>query len=184
MTDCKTSELVAKRWSKALIELALEDESISKEDILKDLRSVAETIESSEELKNVINNPSISTEEKQIVLCKLFENKIIPMVYNFLYVLNLRKRLPYINEIADEFEKKLEEIKNIARVGVTSAIEISEDKKNDIKNKISEKLNKDVIVDWNVDSDIIAGLVFNIDDTVVDSSIKYKLDELCKKIMR
>ena len=184
MTDCKTSELVAKRWSKALIELSLEDETISQEDVLRDLRNAEETINSSEELKNVINNPSISVEEKQIVICKLFENKVLPMVYNFLYVLNLRKRLQYLNEIADEFEKKLEEIKNIARVGVTSAIEINEDRKNDIKNKISEKLKKDIVVDWNVNPDIIAGLVFNINDTVVDNSIKYKLDELSKKIMR
>ena len=184
MTDCKTSELVAKRWSKALIELSLEDETISQEDVLRDLRNAEETINSSEELKNVINNPSISVEEKQIVICKLFENKVLPMVYNFLYVLNLRKRLQYLNEIADEFEKKLEEIKNIARVGVTSAIEINEDRKNDIKNKISEKLKKDIVVDWNINPDIIAGLVFNINDTVVDNSIKYKLDELSKKIMR
>lgn len=179
----KTSELVAKRWAHALVELALEDEGISKEDILDDIKEVAENINASEELRNVINNPSVSTEEKQIVICKLFENKVMPIVYNFLYVLNLRKRLSIIADIADEFEKELEKIKNIVRVNVTSAIDINDDKKNDIKTKISEKLNKDVLVDWNVDSDIIAGLIFNINDTVVDNSIKHKLDDLTKKIM-
>ena len=87
------NELIAKRWALALMELALEDENISKEDILDDIEEVSETINSSEELSNVINNPSISTEEKQIVICKLFQNNIMPIVYNFLYVLNLRKRL-------------------------------------------------------------------------------------------
>ena len=61
------SELVAKRWAKALIELTSEDESLSGEEVLKTLREVAETFNSSEELKEVINNPSISVEEKQIV---------------------------------------------------------------------------------------------------------------------
>ena len=65
----KNCELVAKRWALALMELALEDENISKEDILDDLHEISETINSSEELSNVINNPSISTEEKQIVIC-------------------------------------------------------------------------------------------------------------------
>ena len=86
-------ELVAKRWAKALMELACEDENISKEDILDDLQEISDTINSSEELSNVINNPSISTEEKQIVICKLFQNSIMPIVYNFLFALNLRKRI-------------------------------------------------------------------------------------------
>ena len=81
----KNCELVAKRWALALIELAQEDENISKEDILDDLQEIAETINSSEELSNVINNPSVSTEEKQIVLCKLFQNSVLPIVYNFIF---------------------------------------------------------------------------------------------------
>ena len=58
------TELVSKKWAKALIELIIEDESIPRETVLSDLRSVAETFESSQELSDVINNPSISTEEK------------------------------------------------------------------------------------------------------------------------
>ena len=184
MASSKTSELVAKRWAKALIELTLEDEGISKEDVLSEIKDVAETINSSEELKTVIENPSVSTEEKQILICKLFENKLMPVVYNFLFVLNLRKRLTIVSEIADEYEKELENIKNIVRVDVTSAIDINDDKKDEIKEKISEKLEKDVIVDWTVDSNIIAGLVFNINDTVIDNSIKHRLEDLSKKIMR
>ena len=178
------NELVAKRWALALMELALEDENISKEDILDDIEEVSRTIESSEELSNVINNPSISTEEKQIVLCKLFQNNIMPIAYNFLYVLNLRKRLGIIKDIASEFKKELEKVKNITRINVTSAIELNEERKNEIKAKISEKLNKDVICDWGVDSDIIAGLIFNIDELIIDNSIRHKLEDLSKQIIK
>jgi F0F1-type ATP synthase delta subunit len=53
-----------------------------------------------------------------------------------------------------------------------------------IRNRIAEKLQKDVKVEWGVDSDIIAGLVFNINDTVVDNSIKHKLDKLTEEIIK
>ena len=56
----KNCELVAKRWALALMELAQEDKNISKEDILDDLREISETIKSSEDLSNVINNGRIS----------------------------------------------------------------------------------------------------------------------------
>ena len=180
----KNCELIAKRWALALMELAQEDENISKEDILDDLREISDTIKSSEELENVINNPSISTEEKQIVLCKLFQNSIMPIVYNFLFVLNLRKRVTYLAEIAVEFEKELERIKNIARVNVTSAIELNDERKEQIKLKIAEKLSKDVIVEWGVDNDIIAGLIFRIDEMIIDNSIKHKLEDLSREIIK
>ena len=180
----KNCELVAKRWALALKELAQEDENISKEDILDDLFEISETINSSEELSNVINNPSISTEEKQVVLCKLFQNSIMPIVYNFIFVLNLRKRVDIVAEIAVEFAKELERIKNIARINVTSAIELNDDKKEDIKTKIAQKLNKEVIVDWGIDNDIIAGLIFKIDELVIDNSVKHKLDDLSREIIK
>lgn len=180
----QNNELVAKRWANALMELACEDENISKEDILDDLREVASTIDSSEELSNVINNPSISTEEKQVVICKLFQNNIMPIVYNFLFVLNLRKRIGIISEIAVAFEKELEKIKNITRVNVVSAIDIVDERKEELKSKIAEKLNKEVIVDWDVDNEIIAGLVFKIDELIIDNSVRHKLDELSKEIIK
>ena len=178
------SELVAKRWAKALMELACEDENISKDDILDDLREISETIESSQELSDVINNPSISTEEKQIVLCKLFQNSVMPIVYNFVFALNLKKRTSIIAEIAEEFAKELERFKNIAHVNVTSAIELADERREQIKNKIAEKLQKDIVVDWGVDSDIIAGLIFNIDEMIVDNSIRHKLEDLSKTIIK
>ena len=180
----KNCELVAKRWALALMELAQEDENVSKEDILDDLLEISNTIDSSEELANVINNPSISTEEKQVVLCKLFQNTIMPIVYNFIFVLNLRKRIGIIAEIAVEFAKELERIKNIAHVNVTSAIDLDDVKKEDIKSKIAEKLDKDVVVEWGVDNEIIAGLIFKIDELVIDNSIKHKLDDLSREIIK
>ena len=167
------SELVARRWAKALMDLAQEDGGISKEEILSNLNDIAQTI-----------NPSVSVEEKQIVICKLFQNRVMPVVYNFLFSLNLKKRLNIIGEIAQEFRKELEEMKNIVRVDVTSAIELNDERKNDIRNRIADKLQKDVIVNWGVDSDIIGGLVLNINETIVDNSIRHRLENLSKNIIK
>lgn len=174
----RESELVARRWAKALMELALEDEGISKEDILDDLKEVSENICASNELSEVLNNPSVSQEEKQAVLSKLFENKLMPIVYKFIIAMNNKGRLGILGSVADEFEHQLEEMRNILRVSITSAIELSDDKKNDIRNRVAEKLQKDVILQWHVDSDIIGGLIFNIGETIIDNSIRHKLEDL------
>ena len=180
----KNSELISKRWAKALMELVQEDEGISGDDVLRDLKAVSETIDASGELADVINNPSVSTEEKQIVLCKLFQESIMPVVYNFIFALNLRKRVGLISDIAVEFEKELDRVNNIKHVNITSAIELSDDRKEEIKNKIASKLKSDIVVDWGVDTDIIAGLIFNIDEIVVDNSVRHKLEDLSNNIMK
>ena len=175
-------ELVAKRWAKALMDLALEDNQISKEEILDDLKEISHTIDSSKELQEVFENPAISVEEKQIVIAKLFQNNIMPIVYNFIFALNLKKRLAIIPQVAVEFEKELEKFNNTVRAHITSAIEINEERKNEIKNKIEEKFNKNIIIDWGIDNDIIAGLIFNIDENIIDSSVRHKLEDIGKKI--
>ena len=108
----------------------------------------------------------------------------MPIVYNFLFALNLRKRINIITEIAIEFKKELEAFKNIVRVDVTSAIDIADEKRDEIKAKISEKLQKNIIIDWEVDSDIIAGLIFKIDEAIIDNSVRHKLEDLSKEIIK
>lgn len=178
----KNSELISKRWAKALMELVCEDTSVVKEDVLKDLDFISETISSSEELSNAISNPLITTEEKQIIICRLFQNNISSLVYNFIFTMNLRKRFYLIGNVAEEFKKELDTFYNIKHVHVTSAIELNNDKKDEIKNKLAEKLNANVDIDWGIDSDIIAGLILNIDETIIDNSIRHKLDDLSRSI--
>ena len=180
----KDSELVAKRWTKALMELALENDGISKEDILDDLKEINFIISESKDLSEVFANPSISQEEKQVVLEKIFKTRLMPIVYDFLITLNSKNRLGIIDAIVEEFRKELEEFKNIKRVEITSAIELDEGKKNYIKEQLAQKLQKEIYPTWNVDSGIIGGLVFNIDETVIDNSIKHRLENLKKQITK
>ena len=180
----KGSELIAKRWAKALMDLAQEDGGISKDAILANLKDINENIASSKELAETLTNPVVSEEEKQVVLDKLFKTRVIPTVFDFLTVLNSKGRLGLLEAITDEFQKELEELKNILRVSVTSAIELSEEKKNEIRNRLAQKLEKDVVPSWYVDSDIIGGLIFNINETIVDNSIKHRLENLGKQIIK
>ena len=180
----KNTELVSKRWAKALFELTCEDSAVSKEDVLRDLTFIAETINSSEELSDVISNPSVSTEEKQVVICKLFQDRVLSIVYNFVFTLNLRKRLHIVGEIAEEFSKELDAANNVKHVNITSAIELNDSKKDEIKNKIASKLDSGVDINWETDEKIIAGLVFNIDETVIDNSIRHKLDDISKIMIK
>ena len=60
---------------------------------------------------------------------------------------------------------------------------MSEEYRERILQKLSEKLQKNIRPNWKVDENIIAGLIYRINDNVIDTSIKSKLDKLNKNLM-
>ena len=180
----KGAELIAKRWAKALVDLAAEEGIDSKDEILANLKDINENIAASDSLAEMLASPVVSQEEKLAVLTKLFQSRVMPVVFKFLTALNSKNRLIYLVPITEEFQRELEVLKNIVRVSIVSAIELSDDKKSSICNRLKEKLNKNIVPNWSVDSGIIGGLVFNIDDIIIDNSIRHRLENLGKQIIK
>lgn len=180
-TICK-NEIAAGRWAKSLLELS-NDEDLNKETVLGQLTDVVDTVNASEDLKELFINPVVTVEEKQNVIEKIFGTVLSQTVKNFLLVLAMRKRLNLLEAILEEYKKELNKCENIVRLTVTSAVEINEEKRADLRQKIVEKLSKDADVKWNVDNSIIGGLLFDIDGTIVDDSLATKLNNLCRRII-
>lgn len=177
-----SNELAANRWAKSLFELS-QDEGLTRESLLEHLTDIVDTVNASSDLKSLFVNPIVTVEEKQEIIEKVFGDAFPKTVKNFLMVLALRKRLGLLEDILEEYKKELNKCENIVRLKVTSAVEIDDEKREDLKNKIIEKLSKNADIKWNVDSSIIGGLIFNIDGTIVDNSIRTKLNNLCKRII-
>jgi len=106
------------------------------------------------------------------------------LIINFLKVLVDKNRFFVFSDILDSFNVALDDINNISRIRVTSAVEMTDESRNKLKNKLEEKLKKNVILDLNINSNIIAGLVIEMGDNVIDMSLKHKLEDLSKNIIR
>lgn len=176
------NELVANRWTKSLLELSF-DGDLSKEKVYQELTDIVDTVNASVELKELFVNPVVTVEEKQNIIEKVFGNVLSPTVKNFLLVLAMRKRLGLLESILEEYKKELNKCENIVRLAITSAVEVSHYKREDLKQKIEEKLHKEADIRWNVDESIIGGLIFDIDGTIVDGSLATKLSNLSKRII-
>ena len=82
------------------------------------------------------------------------------------------------------YEHELDLIKGLERVEVISAVEMKEDAKNRLKQKLEEKLKKSVMINFEQDAEIIAGLVIRIGDSVIDNSLRHKLEDLSKEMIK
>ncbi len=171
------SSTSSKNYAGALAEIA-NDNVLSYDNIKNDLNTVSDIIASSAELKNVLENITISTEIKNSIIDDVFKNQVDAKIVNFLKVITAKNKFNEFAEIKNEFENRYNDVKNIKPVDVTSAIELSDDQKNKITDKLRSKLNKEIIANWKIDSDIIGGLIIKIDDNVINSSLKNRLEKL------
>lgn len=151
--------------------------------ILTDLNTIREITSSSQELIDVMESPAISVNTKDEIINNVFSNQINEKLINFLKVLIDKKRFYELNEIIEAYSNKVDEIHNIKRVEVVSAVDVSDDKKQKLVEKLQNKLQKTVIANWHTDKSIIGGLVIKIDDDVIDNSLKNKLENLSKNII-
>lgn len=176
------NKLVSERYAQALIELV--SDNLSKEDILKELLDITESVKGSSDLNKVMTSPVISDDEKKNVISKLFENTTNKVILNFLKLLIDKNRFSMLESITKEYKNEINRLNNLLSINVTSAIDLTEDEKSAIKDKLSNILNKNIELEWATNPDIIAGLVFEVGDNIIDNSLRHKLQDLSRNIMK
>lgn len=182
MADPKNT-IIADRYADALVEIA-KDGKLTFEKISSDLNLIKEILNQSKDLNEFLINPTISIEDKKEIIDKVFSNEVDTLTINFIKVLIDKERFSTFNEVLDSYNKSIDNINNICRVKVTSAVEMSNEAKDRLKQKLEAKVRKNVVLDLDTNPDIIAGLVIKIGDNVLDMSLKHKLEDLSKSITR
>lgn len=178
----KNSAKISKRYAKSLVEMMMTDEFKSDE-LITNLKNAENILKSSDELYSVMLNPVISASDKEGIIESVFEKDCILPVRSFLKLLIEKNRFSLVFLIIEEFTKLINKINNIAQIDVTSAIELEKARKEEIQNKLNEKLNKKIEINYAVDEDIIAGLIFKIEDDVLDTSFRRKIEDLKKELL-
>jgi len=172
--------VISTRYANALMESSLEKNSF--EQVMKDIELVYNTLNSSKELRNVLENPIIPSEKKNKILEEIFSNKISDEVKSFISLIVNKKRENILLEICNRFLQLCDEKLNRIKVEITSAVELNNEQKNNIVKKLEEITNKKVIASYNLDNTIIGGFKARFNDTVVDASVKHQLELLKKKL--
>lgn len=177
------NKLVAQRYAKALLELA-DENKLAYDDVLHQLQDVSKSVEASQDLNKVMSSPVISSDEKKNVLVKLFEKDNSKIVVNFLQLLVDKNKFGILTSVVKEFANEVNKLNNRLLLNVTSAIELTDSDRAMIKVKLQKVLDKEIELEWAVNRDIIAGLVFEANDNIVDNSLRHKLQELSRKLIK
>lgn len=177
------AKLVAKTYGDALFELALEESKVDM--LVEESQAVLHILEENVELHKLMNHPKITKEEKINVIEGIFKGRVSDELTGFLRIILTKDRYGEIANIFEYFIEKVKEYKNIGTAFVTTAVELKETQKEELLAKLLKITKYEQIeMEYSIDNAIIGGMIIRIGDRVIDSSIKTRIYEMSKSLMK
>jgi F-type H+-transporting ATPase subunit delta len=168
----------SKRYAQAVFQIARGKNNLVQWQV--DLNKLAHLMKNSEFL-NVIESPKVPFELKSNFLKELL-GKIDPFALNLGYLLILKNKFKNSGQIAEEYDRLLNEYNGIKNAEVTTAISIDDSDRKKVKRQLEHVLGSKVAVGFNVDPAILGGIIARVDGSLIDGSVRSKL-EILKKNM-
>jgi F-type H+-transporting ATPase subunit delta len=174
-------EEIAQVYARSLFEVAEERDRI---DVVRDqLGQFTDALAESRELELFFFSPYFSTEEKKEGLDKAVEGAD-EIVRNFLAVLIENHRMPALMRVRREYERLWQEANQMLPVQVTSAVELDEAVTRQIGEEIGRQTGRKVELTTTVDPDVLGGIVLRVGNSILDASIRTRLERLRKQVAR
>jgi F-type H+-transporting ATPase subunit delta len=172
-------EEIAKVYARSLFEVARDQ---GKLDLLREqLGQFVDALNENRELAVFFFSPYFSIKEKQDALGRVLEGADETFL-NFLKLLIEKHRMPVIFRIRQTFEQLWEEENRTLPVEITSAIELDEGTTESLARQIAERAGRKVKLATRVDPDILGGLVVRVGNSVLDASIRNRLEQLRRHV--
>ena len=167
----------AKRYSLALFELAAENNLLSQ--IEDQSLSILNLINQNDDFYNLIKDPTINQEDLSKVINKIMEkNEFDKLFKNFLNFLITKRRFFYVEEILKKYVETCSEKRGELKAEIRSAKQLTEDEINKITQELSSNFKSKIKLNYNHDQSLIGGLVVQVGSTMIDTSIKNKLQQI------
>ena len=169
------NKLVAQRYAKALMDLAIERNQL--EEVKADIDFIRQSL---------LLSPVIGDKKKSQIFKAIFENRVTPLTFSFFDLVFLKRREWVLSEIAEAFFEKYRELKGIEIIEITTATEISDELKSNIRGRFQDLprfQNKTVEIKSKVDESILGGFIAQSHDILFDASIKNDLQYIGRQFL-
>ena len=174
-------EEIAAVYGRSLFEAALDSKKT--DEVREQLGEFSDALSSNRELQIFLFSPYFSTQEKVEGLRRVIDGAE-PIFLNFLELLVENHRMPAIFRIRREFDDLWREENKLLSVQLTSAIELDDATVQSLGRTIGERTGRKVDVTTTVNPDILGGIVLRVGNSILDASIRNRLESLRKQVAR
>ena len=174
-------EEIASVYARALFEVAHDQGKL--DDVRDQLGEFADALDSNQEMQVFFFSPYFSTPEKVEGLDNVVTGAE-PIVQNFLKLLIEKNRMPAVFRVRRVFDELWQRENKLLPVEITSAIELDKKTVKQIGDRIGEETGQKIELSEHVDPDILGGLIVRVGNSIIDSSIRARLDSLRRQVAK
>lgn len=172
-------EEIAEVYGRSLYEVAEEKGTV---DVVRDqLGAFADAMNADRDLAIFFFSPYFSTQEKKDGLKRAVEGADETVV-NFLELLIEQHRMPAIYRIRRVVDRLWERANKILPVQISTATKLDDAVASSIGDKISQGTGQKIELTTTVDPDILGGIVLRVGNSILDASIRNRLDTLRRQV--
>jgi F-type H+-transporting ATPase subunit delta len=168
--------IVAKRYAKALFEVAAERNEVAR--VEEDLGLVLRVIRDYPEYGKLLEHPNIDAKTKVNMLKQAFHGKVTDAVFNTLQLLVERRRESVLTELVNAYVKIANDALGQAKATVYTPFPLTEQEERDIAETFGRMVGKKIRVEPVIDRSLLGGLQVRIGDRLFDGSLSGKLERL------
>ena len=165
---------IARPYATAAFNFAIEQKAVAE---WQQMLVFAAEVANNESVQDLLTG-SMAAEQLADVFIKVCGDELNTNGQNFIKVLAENKRLSALPEIASLYAELKADYDKEVDVDVTSATELSDAQQGKISASLEQRLARKVKLNCNVDPALVAGVVIKAGDTVIDGSVKSKLNRL------
>ena len=176
------SDTSVSRYSLALYELAQENNAV--EEVEKHSSSIIQLISNNENFNLLIKDPSNKKEDQIYVILKISKKiKINNLLTKFLSFLISKRRFFYVEKILKDFIETCSKKRGEVTATLTTAKELKTDEIDKIKDDLTKYSSSKIKLKYKHEPNLIAGLIIQIGSTMIDTSIRTRLQKIQNKMI-
>jgi F-type H+-transporting ATPase subunit delta len=174
-------EEIAQVYARSLFEVAQEHDKL--DEVRDQIGQFADALGESRELQTFFFSPYFSTEEKKKGLDSALDGAD-ETVENFLALLIENHRMPALFRVRRELDSMWQDVNKLLPVTITSAIELDAAVTRQIGDEIGRQTGRTVDLTSTVDPDVLGGIVVRVGNSILDASVRTRLERLRKQVAR
>jgi len=174
---------LSKRYAKALIELAAEENVVDR--IGGELNALAQLLQDAPDVFQALRDPAVPKEKRRKIIETVIEHaEPHPLIRKFLLLVFDRRRIEYLPAMALSYRDLADEMAGKIRAKITTAMDLDESQVERIKGALQEQSGKTVILETEKEPGLIAGLVAQVGNLRLDYSLRNQLRRVQKELVR
>jgi F-type H+-transporting ATPase subunit delta len=168
---------LARPYARAAFEYAREHSVV--EPWAEQLAMVAAVVEE-ERMSAALDDPSLTASQQADILAQVCGDALANEARNFIGIVANNKRLPLLPEISAQFAQLKAGLEQSVDVEVVSAFDLADSARDLLAQALSRKLEREVNVTTRTDSELLGGVLVRAGDTVIDGSLRGRLNKLAE----